>query len=485
MQKLLTISIKRWRYSRRNLCSLLSPFLEALFAMPFEQRVIAPIACGRGCVPMDSAGQLAINIPNELECVTNGTLANIIRQLSSLSRFAEDLFGSILSEASLLVLRSSALQSRIDRLGDKVLSLDSTVEEVSLQDIHLRKAFKSSLLFAQQVVARDTIPTNIHAVYAKCDPPPALSALNVYRDDGKDGLKFYTDPNYFFDLWRQEMLADTEKALAGRARAPRGKLASEHKKSRKPRQPANTRERYRQMMTNQGEFILEQKSNGEEHFQEEQRPQSLELNSGFYIENHAPPQWSAKYEHDQVQQLNQYNAQQIYATRRQTSASRPSQPPPAPPSSGPSTPQHTQSSQQHERSRVRDTLPPPPPPPETAHNGVEPEPPPPPPPPMLPSGGGEKRQQLPTVSELKSIQLKKVEVKERIVDPRSDLLAAIREGIKLKRVEDCKQREVEKCTPLHDVASILARRVAIELSDSEGGGDDDDDSDAWDDESEC
>jgi hypothetical protein len=32
-----------------------------------------------------------------------------------------------------------------------------------------------------------------------------------YRDDGKDGLKFYTDPNYFFDLWKQEMLKDTEK----------------------------------------------------------------------------------------------------------------------------------------------------------------------------------------------------------------------------------------------------------------------------------
>ena len=29
------------------------------------------------------------------------------------------------------------------------------------------------------------------------------------RDDGKDGLKFYTDPGYFFELWRQE----TEKAI--------------------------------------------------------------------------------------------------------------------------------------------------------------------------------------------------------------------------------------------------------------------------------
>ena len=30
------------------------------------------------------------------------------------------------------------------------------------------------------------------------------------RDDGKECLKFYTNPSYFFDLWREKMLQDTE-----------------------------------------------------------------------------------------------------------------------------------------------------------------------------------------------------------------------------------------------------------------------------------
>lgn len=47
----------------------------------------------------------------------------------------------------------------------------------------------------------------------QCDKPPPLDKLNCYREDGKDGLKFYTDPNYFFELWRQEMLKDTERFL--------------------------------------------------------------------------------------------------------------------------------------------------------------------------------------------------------------------------------------------------------------------------------
>ncbi len=30
------------------------------------------------------------------------------------------------------------------------------------------------------------------------------------RDDNKEGLKIYTDPSYFFDLWKEKMLQDTE-----------------------------------------------------------------------------------------------------------------------------------------------------------------------------------------------------------------------------------------------------------------------------------
>lgn len=42
------------------------------------------------------------------------------------------------------------------------------------------------------------------------------------REDGKDGLKFYTDPTYFFELWRQEMLKDTERAMHDRGKKVSG-----------------------------------------------------------------------------------------------------------------------------------------------------------------------------------------------------------------------------------------------------------------------
>lgn len=145
------------------------------FKMPLPKRVISPVYVSRDTLPEH------LQLPNDLEGVTNGTLANIIRQLSSLSHHAEDMFGELYKETEALYIRSSSLQARIDRLAVKVTQLDSTVEEVSLQDIHLRKAFKSNVVFDQQVVSKLTIPTAMADTYHHCDKPPPLDKLNVYR----------------------------------------------------------------------------------------------------------------------------------------------------------------------------------------------------------------------------------------------------------------------------------------------------------------
>lgn len=55
-------------------------------------------------------------------------------------------------------------------------------------------------------------------------------------------------------------------------------------------------------------------------------------------------------------------------------------------------------------------------------------------------------------------------------------------GIKLRKVEKSEQKEVERSNALHDVASILARRVAVEFSDSESGSESECDSEGWEEE---
>ncbi|KAL1441518.1 hypothetical protein MTO96_008485 [Rhipicephalus appendiculatus] len=550
--------------------------------MPLVQRLIEPVHVSRGTLPLDARGAPAVQVPSELECVTNGSLANVVRQLSSLSKHAHDLFGALFQDATALVTRAAALQERVDRLALKVTQLDSTVEEVSLQDIHMRKAFRSSVVYDQQVVCRGTMPAGMLEMYQACDKPPPLDKLNPYRDDGKDGLKSYTDPGYFFELWRREMLKDTERIMLDRGKklvhskdgAEPNRVRPEGKKHKKVRQPHNTRERYRQLATTQ-EFLDHTPIYGTTtpynnvrapapgaplpHVPLQQQPQvppatlpdgpvrpsSLELAPGA----HYPPPPPAYSEHVPPQSPNHYPpppplrgaAAPSFAGQREWNAI-------AQASSQPAT-----SSPAHDRLHLQWDLfaehhgrhslggpvvpcvvdaPPPPVHQASVDNGgadiMELPPPPPAPDAAMDSAVGGRHCRGSTSSAAASASCQwddcgspamvngglsngmlaesessgsskggGVQKEERAApapvkgttpapptDARSDLLAAIREGIKLRRVEDFKQKQVEKAAQPHDVASILARRVAIEVSDSESGSDSEYDSD-WDNETEC
>ena len=75
----------------------------------------------------------------------------------------------------------------------------------------MRKAFKSTIVTDQQVLASNTLPSAMKERYTDCDKPPRLQEMNPYRDDNKDALELYTNPTYFFKLWCEEMKKETEK----------------------------------------------------------------------------------------------------------------------------------------------------------------------------------------------------------------------------------------------------------------------------------
>ncbi|CAF1262310.1 unnamed protein product, partial [Rotaria sordida] len=141
--------------------------------MPFNKRTIEPINLSQVKVPND--------IQNELECVANHTLANIIRQLSSLSAHAQDLFDELITDVGHIFQRTEALHGRIERLKFKVTQLDSNIEEVTIQDVNNRKPFVSITRIDQQVVNRATMPQSLRLLYEQAQPAPALHLLNPYR----------------------------------------------------------------------------------------------------------------------------------------------------------------------------------------------------------------------------------------------------------------------------------------------------------------
>ncbi|XP_020820294.1 LOW QUALITY PROTEIN: actin-binding protein WASF3-like [Phascolarctos cinereus] len=498
--------------------------------MPLVKRNIEPRHLCRGALPD--------GVTSELECVTNSTLAAIIKQLGSLSRHAEDIFGELFNEANSFYMRMNSLQERVDLLVIKVTQLDSTVEEVSLQDINMRKAFRSSTIQNQQVVSRNSIPNPVMEMYQRCDKPPPLNILTAYRDDKKDGLKFYTDPSYFFNLWKEKMLQATEDKRKEKRRQKEQRLVEDSTREVKKVRKARNRRMEWSMMAYDKEFRPDNRfspslpyhmASSEGSLSPDNRSYASDIGDHSYpaSPNHPAQQVLAPtphlpMEHKEIilapSQLPELTYRPTAPGSRQNSLGRVQQPnvpqppdpilngprpqlmkdygsqpvpmadffvPPAPPPPPPVIPSAQTafdspiSAPPALAPAATATLahpaytpsPPPAPPcpysvspPQTGPMGPPAAPPPPPPgPPMATASPAHSASPGAVLSEPRKPQIPLIPMS----DARSDLLAAIRRGIQLRKVQEQWEQEAKKEPVGNDVATILSRRIAVEYSESD------------------
>ncbi|XP_020489072.1 actin-binding protein WASF3-like [Labrus bergylta] len=448
--------------------------------MPLVKRNIEPRHLCHSAVP-DGIG-------NELECVTNNTLSTIIRQLSSLSTHAENVFGELFNEANTFYGRANSLQDRIDRLAVKVTQLDSSVEEVSLQDINMRKAFKSSTVHDQQVLSKGSTPSSVAEMHNRSDRPPPLDALTAYREDSTNAMNFYSDPSYFFELWKEKMLQDTAEKRKERRRQREQKRCVEsstlQREVKKVRKARNRRHEWNMMAfdkelrpDHRHPQTLRRGASSEGSLSPDGRPDLPDYPippvpahaACNYAKSHNKPSSSPPVEHE-YHSIDVNYKRVTYDTAEPLTLNGSSHPPadfhshPPPPTSGPPIPSAQTAfgfppvalspTPHNGVSHIGPGYPLPPVPPPGIHMMPPPPGPPPLPPPAAPS-------HLAGCSEGGRGETKPVR------DARSDLLSAIRIGIQLKKVQEQQEQQNKREPVGNDVATILSRRIAVEYSDSE------------------
>ncbi|KAG9340954.1 hypothetical protein JZ751_020147 [Albula glossodonta] len=505
-------------------------------AMPLVKRSIEPRHLCRGALPE--------GVTSELECVTNSTLAAIIKQLGSLSRHAEDIFGELFNEANSFYMRMNSLQERVDLLAVKVTQLDSTVEEgdsgsrvmtgahcmlklngvaivtllsclakllvvmmagggqgsdqrnlpllpsalftcsVEILDINMRKAFKSSTTQDQQVVSRNSIP-NPTSGPAHTDPARPQSRQATHRSPlSSSEQKQVEDPTREVKKVRKArnrrqewnmMAYDKEFRPDTRfTPSPYHGMSSEGSLS-----PDN-----RSVASDVGELSYPASPN---------HPSQQVSGSSAYSAAEGKELRTAP---SQTQSLDRVYRPPPAAAGRQAHSLGRAQPPHAPPPTAdpalngprpqavkdyrstafdsPAVPPSLPPSTAAAVSRPYSPSPPPPAPPvnyvpSPSHppaGGPPMAPPPPPPGPpthtlspahaaVAPPPSGEappRKGQVPLIP---------------MSDARSDLLAAIRRGIQLRKVQEQREQEAKKEPVGNDVATILSRRIAVEYSESD------------------
>jgi hypothetical protein len=142
--------------------------------MPLNAHVIEPVNISNSKIPPGE--------PNSLECIANLTLANVIRQLSSLGKHAADVFNEIASDTAKLTERSLVLNQRIENLRRKCAKLDYNKDSSEpLSEAIQIKPFKSVKLLDELLFSRENMSDEMKRLYEKADPPPPLHIFDPHR----------------------------------------------------------------------------------------------------------------------------------------------------------------------------------------------------------------------------------------------------------------------------------------------------------------
>ena len=95
--------------------------------MPLVKRAVAPVFISRAVLDKQ--------VKNELEGVVVNSLAGLIKQLSNVSKHAENLFSDLFTEAGAIFQRTAALNQRVQTLRERVVKLDATTADQSESEL--------------------------------------------------------------------------------------------------------------------------------------------------------------------------------------------------------------------------------------------------------------------------------------------------------------------------------------------------------------
>ncbi|CAB4066136.1 WASF1 [Lepeophtheirus salmonis] len=183
--------------------------------MPLYIHQVKPTQLGR-LGPESKDANLHVD---SLEEMNNRTMVNVIRQLSNLTEIAYEIFLSLES-------MSDAIQKRTDDVGERLEKLT-----LSLETMKNSKTERISG-FTEMVLNDDSWSSNYDTssgfLLPSLDPKQCLSSTNrivipflILRyckpyTNNVDSIaisKKYTNPDFFFYIWREAMLTEAAKAM--------------------------------------------------------------------------------------------------------------------------------------------------------------------------------------------------------------------------------------------------------------------------------
>ncbi|XP_076397389.1 NHS actin remodeling regulator GUK-holder isoform X1 [Megachile rotundata] len=164
--------------------------------MPFVLRRVEPRLLCRGHVPAGPTPQ-GWPVGAELEAVANGALTASLKQLASLLTIAEDIFAELTAELTTVADRSSNLRQRLDKVEERLASVDPKKIPVPESDICTFAARKENFHMVNKpstsLFTLNTRPKALRELY-EAAAIVAVRSLDSLRRDGSSMDMFLCTP---------------------------------------------------------------------------------------------------------------------------------------------------------------------------------------------------------------------------------------------------------------------------------------------------
>ncbi|KAI9138038.1 hypothetical protein BKA69DRAFT_1127664 [Paraphysoderma sedebokerense] len=447
----------------------------------------------------DNSTQIFQGAPAEVARYVSLTqLLRCIDQLSQLSLHSGQLFTELSSQLTDISKRVAASKSRINNMKRVIPLVEKKMTTMAITDQmgSERMAFSNPTAMDSNLLTKKTEHPAIQAVYNKCPPLPDLPQLDSFREDGLKCMQLYSYPEFFVEEWTKLMMKENEERK--KKRRAKKKLRLENKRK------AEVSEVQVKRYNNQGELITTTATNVPRPIQTEGNvagqetdlvsKESLHQGSGSVgasldqiqlstLNPPLPPGMDASalpppppvgdMDFSSLPPPPVFDTNAVPLPPPVPSGdSVPVPPPPVLPNSFAAPPPPP----------AFDAPPPPPPP---SNFGAPPPPPSAPAPPLAPAPPPAPSAAPSLASSILAAPKLRSAAQNAHAPPANDrgnVLNSIKSGgFQLKKVEAPPQEKKKTVPTGNDVASILMRRVALEMSDSEDDDDDDNESDDdWD-----
>lgn len=190
-----------------------------------------------------SSAEVYVNAPKDakLQAMVQHNMTGVLAQMHALVLSCSEVFGSLAAESKASYERMAALRVRLDKCRSNVGRAEqkvlSATKDPSATFANLSYDARQQVAEDSMLLLRRTAPEIIKNLYAQCRPPPQMSKMNPYMENGEDCLKSYTNPMFFIEEWfknqqkiRQDMKEKKSKKKKDKAGSEDAPVASKDKK---------------------------------------------------------------------------------------------------------------------------------------------------------------------------------------------------------------------------------------------------------------